>query len=175
MKSSRSLFVWLALPDLFSWGPNAPLMLPSMLVAAEDVGHEEDNDGFGDEHDEHHHDQDEEDESTAYDSHATEPPPYDPDHENPENICRRNPTWRQRGHDDLSLDYETCRELVGWTPRDIWWREDPYPAATWLNDGKEQLIADCLDEALSNVDESSHWWARYACLCLTATYSFFLK
>jgi hypothetical protein len=170
MKSSRSLFVWLALYDLFSLAPNAPL-LPSMLVAAaEDIGHEDD--GGGDEHEEYHHDQDYEEESTAYDSLATEPSAYDPADENPENICRRNPTWRQRGHDysgnidsddddKVLLDYETCRELVGWEPRDIWWREDPYPAATWLNDGKEQQIADCLDEALSNVDGSSHWWARY--------------
>lgn len=135
MKSARAYYlVWLAAVYDFSFGPNVPF-----VAAEDDISHEDDGE-------------------QVY--HPDEPAAYDPADENPENVCRRNPTWRRKDlGNDVLLDYETCRELVGWKPRDIWWREDPHPAARWLSDGKEQQIADCLDEAMRNVD-GTLWWAR---------------
>jgi hypothetical protein len=164
MKSAHVYFVWLlAVHEGFSLlGPTR--LLP--LVVADDVGH-------GDEEQE-----------DADSGHHHEPADYDPENENAENVCRRNPTWQRQADDVIAtLDYATCQELSGWAPRDVWWREDPYPAAHWLSDGKEQQIAECLHEAMRNVD-GTLWWARYvfavvstytACSCRIATVVLFLN
>jgi hypothetical protein len=82
---------------------------------------------------------------------------YDPLNENELNPCRRHPTW-WRGGDGTVVDYETCQELTGWSPRDSWWRLDTEPMKEWLSEGKEEKIAECLDAAFLSVPET-FWWA----------------
>jgi hypothetical protein len=60
--------------------------------------------------------------------------------------CRQDPTWQ-------SVDYEECRALTGWQPRDRWWRHDPAETAFWM-DGNEANMTTCLDQAFA--ENSSH-------------------
>jgi hypothetical protein len=85
---------------------------------------------------------------------APQPPPNDesvtPQPPQTGNIrlaaCRQDPTWQ-------SVDYEECRALTGWQPRDRWWRHDPAETAFWM-DGKEANLTTCLDQAFA--ENSSH-------------------
>ena len=60
---------------------------------------------------------------------------YDPGNEPPQDICRRNPMWK-----DLEED---CRSLTGWSPRDYWWNKDTVTTEAFL-DSKRSAIDECL-------------------------------
>jgi hypothetical protein len=115
-------------------------------------------------HDEGHEDQENDEANVMGEDHEEgelHHDAYDPLNENEFNPCRRHPTWWWGGGGDsgtTAVDYETCQELTGWSPRDSWWRFDTEPMREWLSNEKEELIAECLDAAFLSVPET-FWWA----------------
>jgi hypothetical protein len=69
--------------------------------------------------------------------------------------CRRNPTWRGE-----TVDNDECRLLTGWTPRDFWWRFDKNKTHEMLH-GKEEEIAECIDDQFQKAKDDGLWWAQY--------------
>jgi hypothetical protein len=101
---------------------------------------------------------------------TAEPPverPYDPTKdEAPMDICRRNPTWKGPGGVDYS---EECRQRTGWTAnptRDYWWQTNTEAAETWLNDGKDIEMEQCIQKAFlqaaapKDVDKPPPEWTQ---------------
>jgi hypothetical protein len=79
---------------------------------------------------------------------------YDPAQEDPLDKCRRDPTWD-------NVDYNKCQRLMGWEPRDTWWRLDVGHNEYFLN-GKEDDIHDCIREMFQEARKrpTEYEWAR---------------
>ena len=78
------------------------------------------------------------------------PPPHDTEQKDHRlwNQCRRDPTWRRLGNNP-----DDCQRVMGWKPRDRWWKHDPENTAEWLGHNAT-VLTQCLQEALEHGSHS---------------------
>ena len=68
----------------------------------------------------------------------------------------------QDGKSEADSDWIDCRTLMGWKPRDNWWKHDNTETNEWLTQKQQRLLGECLDEAFAVArQEKVYNWTLY--------------